>query len=59
MAGSDGAVGCVWLAGSCFGGQRLVPGRLDAESGIASAERRSAQSMLGSVAMQSNSVTPS
>jgi len=59
MAGSGGAVGCVWLAGYCVGRRCWVPGGLGAESGIASAEWWSAQSILGSMAMQSNDVTPS
>jgi hypothetical protein len=59
MADSDGAVGSVWLAGCCVSRQCWVPGSLGAESGIASAELWSAQSMLGSMAMQSNNVTRS
>jgi hypothetical protein len=58
MAGSDGAVGCVWAAGCCVGRWCRVLGRLDAESSIASAEQWSAWSTLGSMAVQSNDVTP-
>jgi hypothetical protein len=59
MAGSDGTMGCVWLAGCYVRRQCWVPGRLDAESGIASAEWWSAESILGSMDVQSDHVTPS
>jgi len=58
MAGRDGAMGCIWAAGCCVGRWHRVPGRLDAESGIASAEQWSARSPLGSVAVQTNDVPP-
>jgi hypothetical protein len=43
MAGRDGAMGCVWAPGCSVSRWHWVPGGLDAEIGIASAERWSAR----------------